>query len=115
MESDFKDLIQFEPGTHDLTADAIELIATVAAQKRDIDRAEKLIKAKLLGVMGANAVSKFECDRISAALVTPASKPREELDVEGLTRDFPEIVAAYTRKVEGDPKAPYIKITVREV
>lgn len=57
MESDFKDLIRFEPGTHDLTADAIELIATVAAQKRDIDRAEKLIKAKLLGVMGANAVS----------------------------------------------------------
>lgn len=48
MESDFKDLIRFEPGTHDLTADAIELIATVASQKRDIDRAEKLIKAKRL-------------------------------------------------------------------
>lgn len=113
MEQEIKDLIAFEPGTQELTEQAVELIATVTQQKRDLDRAEKMIKEKLMGVMGANGVMKFECERLAVSVVTPTAKPREEFDLEALKRDFPEIAEAYTRTVEGEPKAPYIKITVR--
>lgn len=113
MELEIKDLIAFVPGTNELTTQAVDLIATVTQQKRDLDRAEKMIKDKLMGVMGARGVMKFECDQLTVSVVTPAAKPHEEFDIESLKKDFPEIAMAYTRKVEGEPKAPYIKITVR--
>lgn len=113
MEQDIKELIAVEPGTQDLTAQAVELIATITQQTRDLDRAEKMIKEKLMGVMGANGVMKFECEQLAVSVVTPTAKPHEEFNLEALKRDFPEIAEAYTHTVAGEPKAPYIKITVR--
>lgn len=113
MEHEIKDMIALVPGTQELTEQAVELIATVTQQKRDLDRAEKMIKEKLMGVMGANGVMKFECERLAVSVVTPIAKPHEEFDLEALKRDFPEIAEAYTHTVAGEPKAPYIKITVR--
>lgn len=113
MEQETLNEIALIPGTQELSARAVEMIATVTQQKRDLDRAEKMIKEKLMGVMGANGVTKFECDRLAVTVVMPATKPREEFDLEGLKKDFPEIAEAYTHMAEGEAKAPYIKITVR--
>lgn len=113
MEQEFRDLIRIDPETHDLVADAAEMIAAVAQQKKDIEKADKAIKDKLMGVMGAAGVMKFENDRLAVSVVTPAAKTRQEFDLEALKQDFPEIAEAYTKTVEVPAAAPYIKITVR--
>lgn len=113
MEQEIKDLIVFESGLPQLTPQSAEFIATVVQQKHDLDRAEKMIKERLMGIMGANGYMKAECDQMVVTVVTPGAKPHEEFDLEGLKRDFPEIAEAYTHMVAGEAKAPYIKITVR--
>lgn len=113
MEQEIKDMIAFEPGLPQLTSESAEWIATVIQQKRDLERAEKMIKERLMGIMGANGYMKAESETMIATVVTPETKPHEEFNLEALKRDFPEIAEAYTHTVEGEPKAPYIKITVR--
>lgn len=113
MDGNDLSLIKIDPETNQLAADAVEWIAAISQQKKDLDRADKLIKSKLMGVMGASGVMKFECDRLAVSVVTPAAKTREEFDLEALKKDFPEIAMAYTKTVEVPAAAPYIKITVR--
>ncbi len=113
MEQETRDLIRIDPETHELVADAVEMICTVSQQKKELDRADKAIKDKLMGVMGAAGVMKFENERLAVSVVTPAAKVKQEFDFEALKQDFPEIAEAYMRTVEVPAAAPYIKITVR--
>lgn len=107
-------LITLDESTKALTADSIEYIDAVTRQAAALDREVKAIKTKLLGLMGANAISKIETDTTLITLVVPeASKPREVFDVEAFKRDNEFLYSCYVTTEQPAIKSPYIKITNR--
>ncbi len=113
VPQEVKNLIVIDPKTRDLTEDAVEYIASICEQKRDLDIAEKQVKKLLFEAMDQNGITRIESDRLLATVVAPSCKPHPVTDWDKLREDFPEIVAAYTKTVSDDTKAPYLKITVR--
>lgn len=117
MDEKTLELIQMNDAGQ-LAEQALELITAIATQKRELDRAEKAIKGKLMGVMGAHKVDSIKTDAVTISLCKGnAGKTVENFDLAGFRRDFPElesVVLLYTSVEEKPPTAPSIKIQVKK-
>lgn len=101
-----------------LAVQALDVITAIEEQKRELDRAQKAIKDKLMGIMGANGIDNIKTDRVTISVNKgSAGKTIEHFDLDAFLTDFPEMRDAallYTSVEEKAPTAPSIRIMLKK-
>lgn len=85
------ELIQFQSAV----PKAIQMITAVIQQKKELDEAEKQLKAELVKAMGTYGVKSFENDLIKMVYVAPTT--RSTIDGARLKKDHPDIAEQYSK------------------
>ena len=74
---------------------AIQMITAVIQQKKELDEAEKQLKAELVKAMGTYGIKSFENDMIKMVYVAPTT--RSTIDSARLKKDHPDIAEQYSK------------------
>jgi hypothetical protein len=85
------ELIQFQSAV----PKAIQMITAVIQQKKELDEAEKQLKAELVKAMGTYGIKSFENDMIKMVYVAPTT--RSTIDSARLKKDHPGIAEQYSK------------------
>lgn len=117
MDKKTLDLIRLDDKGQ-LAVQALDVITAIEEQKRELDRAQKAIRDKLMGIMGTNGIDNIKTDRITISMNKgSAGKTVEKFDLDAFLADFPgmrDAALLYTTVEETAPTAPSIRIMLKK-